>query len=35
MIKTINGLCGIKESDTGLALPSLWNLEGDKQLFSE
>jgi hypothetical protein len=35
MLKKINALCGIKESDTGLSLPSLWNLEGDKVLFSE
>ena len=28
-------LCGIKESDTGLALPSQWNLEQDKQLVKE
>jgi 26S proteasome regulatory subunit T1 len=28
-------LCGIKESDTGLALPSQWNLEQDKQLIKE
>jgi hypothetical protein len=35
MIKKINGLCGIKESDTGLSLPSLWNLEGDRVLLSE
>jgi 26S proteasome regulatory subunit T1 len=35
MLKKINGLCGIKESDTGLSLPSFWNLEADKVLFSE
>jgi 26S proteasome regulatory subunit T1 len=35
LVKQINTLCGIKESNTGLALPSLWNLEGDKVLFSE
>ena len=28
-------LCGIKESDTGLALPSQWSLEQDKQLIKE
>ena len=28
-------LCGIKESDTGLALPAQWNLEQDKQLVKE
>ena len=30
LIKQIILLCGVKESDTGLSLPSLWNLEGDK-----
>jgi 26S proteasome regulatory subunit T1 len=25
----ITSLCGIKESDTGLALPSQWNLKAD------
>jgi hypothetical protein len=35
LIKSINSLCGIKESDTGLSLPSMWNLEGDKVLLSE
>lgn len=28
-------LCGIRESDTGLALPAQWNLEQDKQLKKE
>lgn len=28
-------LCGIKESDTGLALPPQWSLEQDKQLIKE
>ncbi|CAI2369036.1 unnamed protein product [Moneuplotes crassus] len=28
-------LCGIKESDTGLALPAQWSLEQDKQLIKE
>lgn len=31
----ITALCGIKESDTGLALPAQWNLEADKQLSSQ
>jgi 26S proteasome regulatory subunit T1 len=31
----IKKLSGIKESDTGLALPSQWNLVQDKQLLSE
>jgi len=26
----ITAMCGIKESDTGLALPASWNLEADK-----
>jgi len=28
-------LCGIKESDTGMALPAQWSLEQDKQLIKE
>lgn len=31
--KTVNGLKGIKESDTGLAPPSMWDLVADKQLM--
>ena len=27
----MNELAGIKESDTGLAVPSLWDLPADKQ----
>lgn len=30
-IKKVNELAGIKESDTGLAVPSLWDLAADKQ----
>ena len=30
-IKRVNELAGIKESDTGLAGPSLWDLAADKQ----
>ena len=30
-IKRVNDLAGIKESDTGLAGPSLWDLAADKQ----
>uniref|UniRef100_A0A1X7TDF4 26S proteasome regulatory subunit 7 n=1 Tax=Amphimedon queenslandica TaxID=400682 RepID=A0A1X7TDF4_AMPQE len=30
-IKKVNELAGIKESDTGLAVPSLWDLPADKQ----
>jgi len=29
--KRVNELCGIKESDTGLAPPALWDLAADKQ----
>lgn len=31
MIKRVNELTGIKESDTGLAAPALWDLAADKQ----
>lgn len=31
MVKKVNELCGIKESDTGLAPPSNWDLQADKQ----
>ena len=34
-LQKINKLSGIKESDTGLALPAQWNLVGDKQLIGE
>ena len=30
-IKTVNEAAGIKESDTGLAIPALWDLAADKQ----
>ncbi|KAM0823414.1 hypothetical protein ACQ4PT_070885 [Festuca glaucescens] len=33
--KKINELCGIKESDTGLAPPSQWDLVSDKQMMQE
>ena len=35
LLKEVNKLSGIKESDTGLALPSQWDLQGDKQLMGE
>jgi len=35
IIKSINKLIGIKESDTGLAPPSQWDLEGDKQMMKQ
>ena len=31
----VNELCGIKESDTGLSLPSQWDLVSDKQAMQE
>jgi 26S proteasome regulatory subunit T1 len=34
-IGKINRLIGIKESDTGLAPPSQWDLEGDKQMTKQ
>jgi len=34
-INKINKLIGIKESDTGLAPPSQWDLEGDKQMMKQ
>lgn len=30
-----NSLSGIKESDTGLAAPSQWDLVSDKQMMQE
>uniref|UniRef100_A0A061RLE3 26s protease regulatory subunit 7-like n=1 Tax=Tetraselmis sp. GSL018 TaxID=582737 RepID=A0A061RLE3_9CHLO len=35
MVKKVNELCGIKESDTGLAPPSRWDLVADKQAMQE
>uniref|UniRef100_A0A7S3SK59 AAA+ ATPase domain-containing protein n=1 Tax=Strombidinopsis acuminata TaxID=141414 RepID=A0A7S3SK59_9SPIT len=34
-IGKINRLIGVKESDTGLAPPSQWDLEGDKQMMKQ
>lgn len=31
MLKRVNELAGIKESETGLAPPALWDLAADKQ----
>ena len=31
----ITEMCGVKESDTGLALPASWNLEMDKQMMKQ
>merc|ERR1711935_1268413 len=33
--KEVKDLIGIKESDTGLSPPSMWDLVGDKQMMSE
>ena len=33
--QTVKDLIGIKESDTGLSPPSMWDLVGDKQMMSE
>ena len=33
--RKVNDLCGIKESDTGLAPPSQWDLVSDKQVMQE
>lgn len=35
MVKRVHDLCGIKESDTGLAPPSRWDLVSDKQMMQE
>ncbi|RNA36565.1 26S protease regulatory subunit 7 [Brachionus plicatilis] len=34
ILKRVNELAGIKESDTGLAPPALWDLAADKQMLS-
>jgi 26S proteasome regulatory subunit T1 len=34
-MKKVNELIGIKESDTGLAPPSQWDLVSDKQMMQE
>mmetsp|Transcript_5762 Transcript_5762/g.11823 ORF Transcript_5762/g.11823 Transcript_5762/m.11823 type:complete len:455 (+) Transcript_5762:152-1516(+) len=34
-LKRVNELAGVKESDTGLAPPSLWDLVSDKQMMQE
>jgi 26S proteasome regulatory subunit T1 len=33
-LKNINALCGVKESDTGLAPPAFWDLAADKMAMS-
>lgn len=32
-LKRVNDVCGVKESDTGLAPPSRWDLVSDKQMM--
>lgn len=34
-VEKVNELAGIKESDTGLAQPALWDLAADKQMMQE
>lgn len=34
-IKNINTLCGVKESDTGLAPPALWDLVADRNAITQ
>lgn len=34
-MKDINTLCGVKESDTGLAPPALWDLAADKMAMAQ
>ena len=34
-IKRVNEKMGVKESDTGLSAPSLWDLNADKQMMQE
>lgn len=35
VVKRVHDVCGIKESDTGLAAPSRWDLVSDKQAMQE
>ncbi|KAF8819266.1 putative 26S proteasome regulatory subunit 7 [Cardiosporidium cionae] len=35
LVTKINKLCGVRESDTGLAPPSQWDLAADKQMMQE
>ena len=34
-LEKVNALAGVKESDTGLAIPALWDLVADKQMMQE
>jgi len=31
LLKRVNELCGIKESETGLSIPAHWDLAADKE----
>eukprot|EP00002_Diphylleia_rotans_P037079 TRINITY_DN824_c0_g1_i5.p1 TRINITY_DN824_c0_g1~~TRINITY_DN824_c0_g1_i5.p1 ORF type:complete len:426 (+),score=124.20 TRINITY_DN824_c0_g1_i5:56-1333(+) len=35
LAKKVNSISGVKESDTGLAPPSMWDLTADKQMMQE
>lgn len=35
LAKAVDDLCGVRESDTGLAPPSRWDLVSDKQAMAE
>ena len=35
IVKSINEICGVKESDTGLAPPSMWDLQLDSRAMQE
>ncbi len=35
LTKGVNSLCGVRESETGIALPSLWQTEVDKKAIGE
>lgn len=35
LAKRVDDACGVRESDTGLAPPSRWDLVSDKQAMSE
>lgn len=34
-LKRVNELCGVKESDTGLAPPALWDIAADKAAMQQ
>ncbi|KAH7724956.1 hypothetical protein AAVH_07548 [Aphelenchoides avenae] len=35
ILKRVNELCGVKESDTGLAPPAMWDIAADKQAMQQ